>query len=559
MEPPARLDDAIDTSAPPRRHASRQVARRDGSEPLLCFAAAMRTIFFGHACLKLQGDAGSVLIDPWFSREGAFYRSWFQYPENAPLLDDALEGTRAICVSHHHGDHLDPGVLALACARDEALRVHIPRYPTGWLQGRLARVAAPILDRFVEHGPWEPFAAGGASMFFVPEEPPGTLDAAIVARGGGQSVVNLNDSNLSADQLRRIRAELGRVDILALQCSGASEFPVCYDYPAGTRLALARRKRADRLALCRETIELLGPERVLFFAGPPAFLDPELAALDLPGDASVFPDQLDVLRHFEAAHPDIARRAYLVVPGEALADDLLFERADLSQARLEPYTRKAEHLRAYAARRADLPVLDLGTAPGPAELADYFSRMATLSSYMSGRIGGPVTFVAREASGREVAYTVDFAAGCARPGRDDGALYVLTTPAACLHDLIAGRATWDDVFLSLRMRFEERTDRFILHLKTLLRYMDPAVFSALEAYELAAPAGVDDTFELDTPRGRYRVQRRCPHAGTDLESHGSVDSEGGLTCLAHRFCFDLDSGECRNVRGYRLRTERVAD
>ena len=36
-----------------------------------------------------------------------------------------------------------------------------------------------------------------------------------------------------------------------------------------------------------------------------------------------------------------------------------------------------------------------------------------------------------------------------------------------LDDLIAERTTWDDVFLSLRMRFEESTDRFVVHLGAL--------------------------------------------------------------------------------------------
>jgi UDP-MurNAc hydroxylase len=88
--------------------------------------------------------------------------------------------------------------------------------------------------------------------------------------------------------------------------------------------------------------------------------------------------------------------------------------------------------------------------------------------------------------------------------------------------------------------------------------MSPALFAAVEAYERAAQGEAVDTFVLDAPGGRYRVQRRCPHAGADFERQGRVDEDGGLTCLAHRFCFDLDSGECRNARGYRIKTERLA-
>jgi hypothetical protein len=104
-------------------------------------------------------------------------------------------------------------------------------------------------------------------------------------------------------------------------------------------------------------------------------------------------------------------------------------------------------------------------------------------------------------------------------------IYVLSFPASCLHDLIAGRATWDDVFLSLRVRFEERTDRFIMHPKTLLRYMDPAVFAAVEEYEHTMQGDAVETFVLEAPRGRYLLQRLCPHAATDLERQGQVDAE----------------------------------
>ncbi len=518
----------------------------------------MRTVFYGHACLGLEGETGGALVDPWFSREGAFHGAWFQFPDNAPLRDQALARASAICVSHNHADHLDVPVLARACAADPGLSIHVPRYSTGWFAGRIACVAPAIRDRFVEHAPWERFEAGGLSLCFVPDADPGAVDAALIASADGQCVVDLNDAHLSTAQLERVRAEAGRIDVLALQCSGASEYPVCYDMPLERRRALARSKRADKIAHCREIIELLAPERVLLCAGPPVFLDPALAALDLSGVESVVPDQLDVLRQMERSDPAIARRAYLAVPGAVLSDELVFAGADLAAPRLAPYADKQAYLADYAARRADLPPFDWGKAPEVAACLRYFARMASLSPSMSDAIGGPVTFAAREASGAEVAYTVDFAARRARPGRDDAALYVLTFPASCMHDLLAGLSTWDDVFLSLRVRFEERTPRFVVHLKTLLRYMDPAVCDAVQAHERAlATGGADDTFDVYVPGARYRVQRLCPHAGADLASQGRVDADGTITCLAHRFCYDLATGECENARGYQLRTERI--
>lgn len=514
----------------------------------------MRTTFYGHACLKAEGPEGAVLLDPWFSPEGAFFGAWHQFPDNAAFLERALEGVSDVLVSHNHNDHFDPPVLERAL-RDPRVRLHVPRYAAGWLLSRVRALAPSLLPRLSEHGAYERFRAGGLEAFFVPEEWPGSVDAAIVLRdASGQSLLDLNDARLSAEPLRRIRSELGRVGLVALQASGASEYPVCYAYPAAEKRARARRKRGEKFELCRQTLELLDPERVLFFAGPPVFLDPALAALDERGEDSVFPDQSEVLAHFRAAVPAMHARAYFAVPGDELDDRVLAERARPGDPRLAPYADKPAYLRAYAARRP-AAAFDWGRAPAEPALRAYFESMPRLSPALSAAIGGPVTFAARDAGGAETAWTVDFASATARPGRDDAALYVLSFPASCLGPLLEGRATWDDLFLSMRVVFEERTDRFIVELKTLLRYMDAALFRAIEEHE-RRQAGAADCFELESGGRRLRVQRRCPHAGADLEAHGRV-SEGVLTCLSHRFRFDLSDGRCLNARGHRLRVEEV--
>ena len=379
-----------------------------------------------------------------------------------------------------------------------------------------------------------------------------------MAQLGNRTLLNLNDSRLSSQQLQNIRSMLGRVDTLALQCSGASEYPICYTFDADEMRSRSLKKRQEKFELCRKIIKLIEPERVLFFAGPPVFLDPTIAELDEAGGASVFPDQLEILREFDNSNPDISSRSYLVVPGEMLADHFLYRRADLSAPRLLAYTQKKEYICQYAARRADLPPFDWGRLPSETKALAYFSHMARLSPYIGNSIGGAVTFVARESDGLEHAFTVDFATFDARLGRDRNALYVLTFPASCLEPVMIGLKTWDDIFLSMRMTFDERTDRFLPHLKTLLKYMYPPVFAAAQRYErhLVGEDSKIDMIEVEAGGRRHRIQRLCPHAGADLERQGLVSDDGSITCLAHRFCFDLTTGECLNARGYRLKVEK---
>lgn len=61
----------------------------------------------GHAGLELEHRGARVQIDPWFSPEGAFQGSWFQWPDNGHLID-RLAPPNAVVISHEHLDHVDP-------------------------------------------------------------------------------------------------------------------------------------------------------------------------------------------------------------------------------------------------------------------------------------------------------------------------------------------------------------------------------------------------------------------------------------------------------------------
>jgi UDP-MurNAc hydroxylase len=515
----------------------------------------VKAIFFGHACLKVYDQSGeAVLMDPWFSRHGAFFDSWFQFPENTFLLDEALQDVTDICVSHNHADHLDPTVLEQAWTSNPAITLHVPRYQTRWFAKRLAHLLPDRQDRICQHEAYECFrVAGETRMFFVPENSPGAVDAAMVCLADGQSLINLNDSRLHADQLLQIRQMTPTVDFLALPASGASEYPLNYTYTERELESRSVQKRRAKLEHCQEIIDLMHPNRVVFFAGPPVFLAPELRCFNTKSATSVFPDQLDIVQEMARDRPDIAARTLFLLPGEALQDGNLWPHTDLTARRLLPYTQKDAYIAAYAERRHQVSAFDWGEPADDTVLLTYFQHMATLSPYMAECIQGDICFVIKGKATRKV-FTVDFLARGARQGLSAQPLYVLTAPASSVQAVLAGSATWDDVFLSFRMTFDERTERFVAHFKTLLRYMDAEIFTQLEQYEKRLRRAEEDLPMIEVTCGAetFRIQRRCPHAGTDLAHHGKVNADGTITCLAHRFCFDLRTGECTNVHGYQL-------
>jgi len=188
--------------------------------------ARMRVTHLGHAGLKVETKNATVLVDPWFSPEGAFQASWFQYPDNHHLLNTPIFNPSAIVISHEHLDHIDPWFLAQIPSNVPAF---IPQYPSPVLREKIESIGP---RQIIEVPAWEKVEiAPGTTVFFVNEVSPMNHDSAIVISGDGQTLLNMNDARLVPVQLHSIKVAVGGViDLFALQGSGASWHPMCYHY-----------------------------------------------------------------------------------------------------------------------------------------------------------------------------------------------------------------------------------------------------------------------------------------------------------------------------------------
>jgi UDP-MurNAc hydroxylase len=498
---------------------------------------AMRVTALGHAGLRVDTGAATVLVDPWVSPFGAFQASWFPFPDNRHVVDDELFRPAAVVLSHEHLDHLDPWFLTRL---DLAVPVFVPRYPgtalvrkvTSCRDGRLVAV---------EPGRWVE-VADGVRLLFVAESSPMNHDAAVVLVGGGGVLVDLNDARLSPAQLRATRAATGPIDVLALQTAGASWHPMCYELAPDRRRALSRQKRVAKLAYALRAVQAAEPAAVLPIAGPPCFLDPELAHHNDEMDGGVFPDQAQ-----SAAW--LARRgvehAHVLLPGDAW--DTAAAGVDRHPAVAGfSFDERRDHLADYARRRAGSVATVLEAHPPPSSslwepFRTYFERLLDLSPYFNERIAMRVGFDITGPGGG--AWSVDLRTGRVHDELGDCG-YRLRFASRWLPPLLDGSVPWEDFLLSLRFSAHRDPDVHNEHLLGLLKFAERDALDAVEVYETADTTG--DRMLVETTTGVLSVQRTCPHAGADLLDTSELLPGPALRCLNHYYEFDLESGRCRN-------------
>jgi len=497
----------------------------------------MQVTALGHAGLKVETARATVLLDPWFSPEGAFLASWFVFPDNSHLVTSALLSPTAIVISHEHLDHVDPWFLSKVPSH---VPVIVPRYPSPVLLQKIARGGPrPV----IQAEQWQPVEiAPGTHVFFV-SEPPMNHDSAIVVQGDGQALLDLNDARLFPMQIRDIRRQVGgAIDIFAFQGAGASWYPMCYDYPPARAAELSRQKRLAKLGYCLRTMKLVEPVVGLPFAGPPAFLDPSLSRFNDEMDTGIFPDQRQVAEFLQSRG---VSNVTVLLPGDVWDHDARTVVRD-EHWKAFSFAERRSYLAAYAERRRPDVERVIARHPVPTRslwepFQDYFGRLLTLSPYFNANIGMRVGFdVLGPGGGR---WHVDF-----RPGQEgvgegsDGCGYLYRFDSRWLPGLLDGTTAWEDFFLSLRFEARRDPDRYNDHLLGLLKFAVPEALREVEKSETAEKS--TERIVVHAEGRAYSISRYCPHAGNDLLQTGEVLEGGVLRCLAHHYEFSLTSGEC---------------
>src|SRR5262245_11498786 len=225
----------------------------------------MRITFLGHVGFFVETRHGSVLCDPWFTP--AYFGSWFPFPRNDGLDQEAFRSPDYLYLSHLHHDHFDETFLASV---DKRARVLLPEFQVPYLERELQRLGFTDFVR-TRHGETTQLDGLDITIFAMNQPADGPLgDSAIVIADGDACVLNQNDAR--PGDVAALQA-LGPFDAHIVQFSGAIWYPVAYDFPPAELDRLAREKRANQMHRARQYIEWIGAHHVFPGAGPPCFRD----------------------------------------------------------------------------------------------------------------------------------------------------------------------------------------------------------------------------------------------------------------------------------------------
>ncbi|HEX6418043.1 MAG TPA: Rieske 2Fe-2S domain-containing protein [Acidimicrobiales bacterium] len=511
----------------------------------------MRLTGTGHAGLRIDTAAGSILCDPWSGP--AFFASWFPFPDNAGLDWERLGRADFLYVSHLHRDHFDPDHLRRWVAKDAT--VLLPDYPTTELRDRLRDVG---FSDFVQTRSNEPVDLGGGLRVMIqaltsPTDGP-VGDSALWVEHDGVRVLDQNDAR-PADLAAF--AQLGHVHAHLLQFSGAIWYPMVYDAPPATRAALARRKRARQIDRTLRYVDDLGASWVFPVAGPPCFLDDELWELnDLDGsDTNIFLDQQAFIDRYRREGRD---NGVILLPGtvaELAGGDCTVTQPVGDVAAF--FATKTEHLAAYRERQR--PVIEAARASWPhpgldvlGELAHRLQPLLSASTHLAERLG-TVLIELQDDDGAVTERLVVDGPGRAvrRHAGEDAGLRITTRRALVEHLLHTGETDWvNSLFLSCRFSAERRGP-YNEAVFTFFKCLSEERLRYAEAW-YAARAPDPESISLDG----WVVQRRCPHLNADLGRFAVIDGNV-LTCQMHGWQFDLDTGRCLTSREHEIRARRA--
>ena len=183
----------------------------------------MKLTLINHASVLIEKDEFCFLTDPWYFGE-VFNESWaleFNTPEKE--IEKALNKTTHLYISHEHPDHLHfPTLKKIVNKFKKKIILYIQDLPRKEVRNALKKIGFENIVE-VQHRQFIKLT-DSISLYLYSVFPVDSACALIETNKNGEKkvILNCNDTELSNYDLRKIKSDLKKVDVILNQFSFAT-------------------------------------------------------------------------------------------------------------------------------------------------------------------------------------------------------------------------------------------------------------------------------------------------------------------------------------------------
>ena len=489
----------------------------------------MKLTYLGHASLLISFKNTTIVTDPWFTKKGAYASTWFQFPDNTEIDFSWIKDLDFVCISHEHEDHFDLEFL-------KKLNPDVKIVTAKFNNKRFLNLLTNNLNNdVIEIDDRKQIMLGDIKFTPMIQVPMGSEDSAMIFKCGDEVIMNFNDMKPSQKDLNWIKDRY-KVKYLFKQFSGASWYPIVYDFDEQTKQQLSDEKRLFKYETIHNIINELGVKYYIPFAGPPCFLGKDNFKYNF-GDHTTFPNQVDIYEYFLKNYKKDAQKFLVLTPGDEVSCDW---KKNLNK---EFYVDKKNYLKKYQKKRQDIiktendKIKKVNYSLLP-KAKKYFTRLMRLSPKICNAIDGGVLF--NLTGDFEETIRLDFRKRIVELNQSDNHFYKFDIEGKWFNHVLNQNITWEEFFLTLNFKAYRTPNLYNEHLMSFLKLADGDAYKKYEDYHFDNVES--ETFELNYLGEKYRCQRYCPHAKGDM-SKGKI-LNGFLTCPTHNWKFSLPDGQC---------------
>ena len=470
--------------------------------------------FYGHNCFKFSDGKKVLLTDPWFSQNGAFFGSWYQYPRNHHLLDDLVKESFKIkdffiFISHEHQDHFDLETLKCFSKKTKIL---IPNYSDRFLKEKIEQLGFEYV--LLEH--FERYKISN-TFYVMPilSEIGVNTDCALLIKTRKFCFFNQNDCKVfeMIDDIEE------KINFYSVQFSGATAHPNSFVYNKNKEESISFEKVDNKLKNVISAIRKLKPDYYLPAAGPAIF--PFLkSSLSYGRGDNIFVHQIE-LNDFLTKNG--ITNTIFMRPGDEFSKNLKMPISPPSKEDLLNYRNSIPNY--WDGIKCKFDPINLKIA-----IKKRLSKIKDI------KINDCPVIVFRWGDKIDELFVINLNSKTIYQSFDYGANYFEVFAEKKYFYLMSQKYRWQDISLCMRAKYKREPDIFS-------NYVNLFLFSDVEnirdSFLTTLNIKVERVIVKNEKDVRYEIDRYCPHQGADL-CKANIDSNNYLICPRHNWSFNLD-------------------